>query len=185
MSVVRTELCAALLVVLTVPLLAQSDPNVPASPAQPTSQQPEAAPNSPRALGESAPPPGSTLQRRAGQVPCWKEAGISAAKVNERWQIEDNAKVKIAEVCSDSSLTAEKKRDKIRQINEETEQEVAKIIPAKELEAFKACQAQRDREKANRPGRTAVKPLGPCGGVIPAESEAHGHSHEHQMNSNQ
>ena len=88
-----------------------------------------------------------------------REAGIPPAKVNERWKIEDNAKGKISEVCSDVSLTPEKKREKIRQINEQTEQEIAKLITAKQLAAFKACQAKRDQEK----GR-AIEPSNPRAG---------------------
>jgi len=99
--------------------------------------------------------------------------------VNQRWQIEDNAKAKIAAVCSDDALTSEKKRDKLRRIDEQTEQEIAKIIPAKQLEAFKACQAGRDRER-KRAGSAPQKELGPCGGIIPAQPGTPPHSHEHQ-----
>lgn len=100
--------------------------------------------------------------------------------MNQRWQIEDNAKGKISAVCSDHSLTPEKKSNKIRQIDQETEREIAKIIPGKQLEAFKACQTERDRENANRPGRTPPKELGPCGGIIPKQPTASPHSHENQ-----
>ena len=111
-----------------------------------------------------------------------REAGIPPAKVNERWKIEDNAKGKISEVCSDVSLTPEKKRDRIRQIDQETEQEIAKIIPAKQLETFKACEAERDREQAKHPPKTAQKELGPCGGVIPEHPASPQHSHEQPHN---
>ena len=104
-------------------------------------------------------------------------AGIAPALVNQRWHIEDNAKGKISAVCTDPALTAEKKREKIQEINAETEQEIAKIIPAKQLEAFKACQAERDRENAKRPGAKGQKELGPCGGVIPPQPEAPSHQH--------
>jgi hypothetical protein len=96
--------------------------------------------------------------------------------VNQRWHIEDNAKGKINAVCTDPALTAEKRREKIREINGQTDQEIAKIIPAKQLEAFNTCQAERDQEKAKRQAK-GQKELGPCGGVIPAQPEAPSHQH--------
>src|SRR5207248_2612895 len=76
------------------------------------------------------------------------------------------------------ALTAEKKREKIQEINAETEQEIAKIIPAKQLEAFKACQAERDQENAKRQGAKGQKELGPCGGVIPPQPGAPAHQNQ-------
>jgi hypothetical protein len=170
MHVLRSVVCAVLLLVLAVPFLAQSAQNAPTAPTEETS---------PQAPAESAQPAATPRVARSGRRgPCWRVAGIAPAAVNQRWQIEDQAKGKINQVCSDDSLTPDQKRDKIRQINEQTEQEIAKIIPATQLEAFKACQAQRDQEIAKRPGRTPQKELGPCGGVIPAQPLAPQHSHQ-------
>ena len=147
----------------------QSSPQTPAaqSPPQPgaASAQPQPVPGGPRR---------ASSQR---QAPCWRLAGIAPALVNQRWHIEDNAKGKISAVCTDPALTAEKRREKIQEINAETEQEIAKIIPAKQLEALKACQAERDQENAKRPGTKGQKELGPCGGVIPPEPEGPSHQH--------
>jgi hypothetical protein len=115
--------------------------------------------------------------RRVHQIPCWRQAGIAAEMVNQRWKIEDQGKIKIAGVCNDHALSAEQLHNKIQQINEETDQEVAKLIPSKQMEALKACQAELDR---NRSKSATGKELGPCGGVIPANSataETHQHSH--------
>lgn len=104
--------------------------------------------------------------------------------VNQRWQIGANAKAQIDAVCSNDSLSPQQKADKLHQIDEQTEREIAKIIPAKQLGEFKACQAQRDREnaKALPEGRTPHRELGPCGGVIPAKPNAAAHSHTQQPN---
>lgn len=106
--------------------------------------------------------------------------GVAPAAVNQRWHIQDNAKGKIAAVCDDASLTAEKKREKIQEINEQTDQEIAKIIPAKQVEAVKECEAEQDQERAKHQGAQRQKELGPCGGVIPAQPEAPKHSHGNQ-----
>lgn len=139
---------------------AQSPPQAPAQTAQPTPLVSRRA-----------------YQRR--QTSCWRVVGIAPAAVNQRWHIEDNAKGRIAAVCDDASLSAEKKREKIQEINEQTEQEIAKIIPAKQLEAVKECEAERDQERAKHQGAKTQKELGPCGGVIPAQPEAK-HSHGDQ-----
>src|SRR5215472_3871084 len=146
----------------------QSSPQAPAvqAPAGPSQEQP--VPLGPRR---------ASAER---QKPCWRLAGIAPELVNQRWHIEDNAKGKINAVCTDPALTAEKKRQKIHEINEQTEQEIAKIIPAKQLEAFKACQAERDQEKAKHQGAKVQKELGPWGGVIPGEPGMPQHPHEHQ-----
>ena len=177
MHAMRSGIYAMLLLVTGAQLLAQSSPNTPTEPSQ-TSPSESAPPSS---LQLPPLPEGTrAVGRRGHDRRCWREAGIAPAMVNERWKIEDNAKVQINQVCSEASLTPEKKRNKINQINQQTEQEIAKIIPAKQLAAFNACQAKLDQENAKHPGRTPQKQLGPCGGVIPTEPEASGHSHEHQ-----
>ena len=136
--------------------------------------------SSPQAPAAPSQQPVSSGPRRQGsqrQAPCWRLAGIAPALVNQRWHIEDNAKGKINAVCTDPALTAEKKREKIQEINEQTEQEIAKIIPAKQLEAFKTCQGERDQETAERQGAKVQQALGPCGGVIPEQPADPSHQH--------
>src|SRR6516225_1294177 len=103
-----------------------------------SSPQAPAVQSSPQAAESAQPQPVAPVPRRASaqrQTPCWRLAGIAPDLVNQRWHIEDNAKGKINAVCTDAALTAEKKRERIQEINQQTEQEIAKIIPAKQLEA--------------------------------------------------
>jgi hypothetical protein len=102
-------------------------------------------------------------------TPCWKEAGMTPDMVNQRWSIEDQQKVKVAQVCGEPSTTAEQKHDKIEQIHADTDRAIAQLIPTKELTAFNKCQAERDQ---NRPKPVNQKELGPCGGVIPTSVAA-------------
>jgi len=87
--------------------------------------------------------------------------------VNQRWQIEDQQKVRIAEVCTEPSTSAQQKHDKIDQIHADTDRSIAHLIPGKELAAFNKCQA--DLEQRN-PKPAGQKQLGPCGGFIPPDS---------------
>lgn len=177
---------AVLALAFTVSVVAHSLGTTRVSDSWQSSPHATAAQSPPQATSESAKPQAAPSGSRRRQAPCWRLAGISSALVNQRWHIEDNAKGKISAVCTDPTLAAEKKREKIQEINEETEQEIAKLIPAKQLEAFKACQAerdqenaQRDREEAKRQGAAAEKKLGPCGGVVPEQSGASQHPQEH------
>jgi hypothetical protein len=157
---------------------ARIDPSAQSSPQVPAADNPLQTPaESPQPQPIPSPTRRASPQR---QTPCWRLAGIAPEAVNQRWHIEDNAKGKIGAVCTDPALTPEKKHEKIQEINDQTEHEIAKIIPAKQLEAFKACQAQRDEEKAKNQGAKKQKGLGPCGGVIPAQPGAAQHSNEHR-----
>lgn len=178
MGLIRNGLFAATLLLTGALLFAQSAQNNPAAP----SGTPATAPALPASIDQIPGIPAGSRPVVHGPLHdrrCWREAGIAPAKVNQRWKIEDDAKVRINEVCSQASLTPEKKRDRIHQIDNETQQEIAKIIPAQQLSAFNACEAKREQENAKHPGPIAQKQLGPCGGVIPAEPEPGAHSHEH------
>ena len=96
--------------------------------------------------------------------PCWRQAGMTADMVNQRWYIEDQQKLRIAQACSEPSTSAQQKRDKIEQIHADTDRAVAQVIPAKELAAFNKCQVEVDR---SHPKPAGQKEIGPCGGVIP------------------
>jgi len=178
MGVMRSAVFAVMFLFMGTYLLAQSAQNTPSEPSANSS----AEPTLPTSLDQiPGIPPGSHPVVRVGQHDrrCWREAGIAPAKINERWKLEDGARVKINEVCSEASLTPQKKLEKIHQINEQTQQEIANVIPAQQLTAFNACEAKRQEENAKHPGPVAQKQLGPCGGVLPAEPESGGHSHEH------
>ena len=130
--------------------------------------------------------PDSTPQARAAArharaqrygTPCWRQAGMTADMVNQRWNIEDQQKVKIAQVCAEPSTSAEQKHDKIEQIHADTDRAIGQLIPAKELAAFNKCQAERDQ---NSPKPVNQKELGPCGGVIPTSVAADATAPEHR-----
>jgi hypothetical protein len=124
---------------------------------------------------ESQPASEHGARRRVPSIPCWRQAGMTSQVVNERWKIEDRGKSRIAAVCADASLSPQQRHDKILQINVETDQEVAKLIPVKQLEAFNSCQAELDKNRRKIAGQ---KELGPCGGVIPPSTTDLSHIHK-------
>ena len=120
--------------------------------------------------------PGVARRRNHG-VPCWRQAGLTAAMVNQRWKLEDEQKSKIAAVCTEPSTSVQQKHDKIEQIQVETDQEIARLIPTKERKTFDQCQAELAKSKPHPSGE---KELGPCGGIIRQDEVSNGaedHSH--------
>lgn len=159
----RNSSMPLLLLSLALPGLAQS-----AAPAQHSSP------------GAGAAAQRARIQRRR-TPPCWKQAGMTADMVNQRWELEDQQKLKIAQVCADPSTSAQQKHDRIDQIHADTDHALAKLIPASELAVFNKCQADLGQD---RPKPTGQKELGPCGGVIPSGTsmDATGEPEHHHAN---
>jgi hypothetical protein len=148
MRVLRNGVLAVVFLMLVVAAFGQATEAPPAAPTEPASPE---APARPR-------------PRRIAEVPCWKQAGLTADMVNRRWKIEDQSKMKIEAVCNGPATSAQQKHSKIEEIHAETDQEIAKLIPSKELQVFNSCQAALDKKRPK-----PAKVLGPCGGVIPSE----------------
>jgi hypothetical protein len=159
MRVLQTSALALIFLAFAHPVFGQSTD---------TSSQsaPENAPS------DEAPPqgePGARVRHRSYEVPCWRQAGLTADMVNKRWKLEDQAKAQIAGACNETSTSAQQKHDKIEAINADRDRAIAKLIPAKELEAFNACEANWQK---THPKPKGEKVLGPCGGTIPADAES-------------
>ncbi len=108
-------------------------------------------------------PPNSTTTRtgRARPEPCWQVAGISQSAMQQRKSLEENARSQLQSVCNDSSLTPQQKREKIRQIHQQTEQQVEGAITPQQRQALQACRQKRG-EGAHM-ARGGRKGEGPCG----------------------
>lgn len=173
-SRIRTLLSVLTVLVLAVAAFAQSGDN-----ATLTASGDAAQPQQPSV------PPAALEARRARHTTCWKEAGVAPDKINEQWKIRDAGKVRISGVCTDPKLSAAQRQEKIHTINDETDKEIARLIPAKQLSVYRTCEAKREAEAKPRRNQPKEKELGPCGGTIPASSKDAAHSHEHTMMSNQ
>ena len=140
--------------------------------------QPAAQSAEPATDRDAGPDDGAArVRRRAHPTPCWRQAGLTPGMVNQRWKLEDQQKSKIAAVCTEPSTSAQQKHEKIEQIQVETDQAIARLIPVKERKTFDQCQAEVERSKPHPAGG---KELGPCGGIIPEDDMSNGaeeHSH--------
>jgi len=101
---------------------------------------------------------------RPHQEPCWQEAGISKAAMDQRKQIQQNARSQVEAVCADSSLTLQQKQQRIREIHQQAHQESEALITPEQQQAMKACQQSR-ASAAPHPSvpHPAHPATGPCG----------------------
>jgi hypothetical protein len=122
-------------------------------------------PNSPAAGagGSSSAGGGVTPAGRYRQPPCWQQAGISKDVLQQRHNLEQAARSQIASVCADTSLSPQQKREKIREIHQQTQQQVQALMTPQQQEALKSCQAARNGEHGGAPHPHAGGGMGPCG----------------------
>jgi hypothetical protein len=79
------------------------------------------------------------------QEPCWQEAGISKAAMEQRRSIEQNTRAEIEAVCANSSLTPQQRREQMRDIRERSRQQIDALISPQQREALRACQQSRNK----------------------------------------
>lgn len=104
---------------------------------------------------------------RPHQPNCWDQAGVSKATLQQRKQIQENARAQVQSVCADSALNEQQKKEKIHEIRQQAHQEAEALITPEQQEAFKSCQQSR-AAAAPHPGGHGGMPhpgsgAGPCG----------------------
>ena len=112
----------------------------------------------------------------AHEKPCWEVASISKSAIAERSRIEQETRSQVQSVCNDSSLN-EQKREKIREIRQQSHQQIDALISPQQQEALKACQKERAAARGGSAGHGAGeihRGGGPCGEMTapkPSEPE--------------
>jgi Spy/CpxP family protein refolding chaperone len=117
----------------------------------------------------SAPPAGTgqtrPTQRRGRRQPCWQQVGISQSAAQERRQIEENTRSQMESVCSDSSLSAQQKEQKIHQLREESRRQAEALINPQQEQELRSCRQQRGEGRGGHGGHGGGMHSGggPCG----------------------
>jgi hypothetical protein len=78
------------------------------------------------------------------QPPCWQEAGISKAAMDQRAAIQRRTRSEVEAVCAETSLTPQQRQQKIRQIHEQAKQEMDALVSPQQMESLKSCQMSRN-----------------------------------------
>ena len=100
------------------------------------------------------------------QPPCWEVAGISKSAMEQRQAIQQRTHSEVEAVCADPSLTQQQRQQKIRQIHEQSKQELDALVSPQQMESLKSC--QQERNHGGHPGLghpSAGGGHGPCGEV--------------------
>jgi hypothetical protein len=114
--------------------------------------------------GTIATPPRTPRARSVQQQPCWQQAGISQSAMQQRRQIEESTRSQVQSVCSDSSLSVQQKREKIRQLREQAHQQMEGLISPSQQQGLKACQQERAGARGGHGGgHPGGGGAGPCG----------------------
>jgi len=71
--------------------------------------------------------------------PCWEQAGISKSALEQSRSTRESARSQIQSVCSETNLTEQQKREKIRQIRQTAQQRVNAMISPAERQKLEAC----------------------------------------------
>ena len=99
------------------------------------------------AVAQSAPVrvpvPGHPGTAQPHQEPCWQVAGISKGAMEQRNSIMQGVRSQVQAVCADTSLTAQQRNEKIRQIHQQAKQEADALVTPQQMESLKACQQSR------------------------------------------
>ncbi len=109
---------------------------------------------------------GRNLGKGPRQEPCWQEAGISKAAMQQRRSLERSSRSEIQSVCADTSLTPQQRREQIRAIHERTRQQIDALISPQQRETLKSCQQARNAGHPHGGGIHAGgggRGEGPCG----------------------
>lgn len=99
------------------------------------------------------------------QEPCWQVAGISKSAMEQRRVIQQRARSEVEAVCADPSLSPQQRQAKIRQIHEQTKQEVDALVSPQQMQQLRSCQMSRNHGGGHPGGGhpSAGGGHGPCG----------------------
>jgi hypothetical protein len=108
------------------------------------------------------------VARKQAETPCWEIAGISKSAMAERRRIGQETRSQVQSVCNDSSLNEQQKREKIREIRQQSHQQIEALINPQQQEALTTCQKERAAARGESAGHGAGgihHGGGPCGEI--------------------
>ena len=96
--------------------------------------------------------------------PCWRQAGVSKAAIEQRRSLQQTARSEVQSVCANSSLTQQQRHQQIRAIRERTRQQLDSLISPQQREAIRTCEETRHGSHHGEGGMHAGgRGEGPCG----------------------
>jgi Spy/CpxP family protein refolding chaperone len=130
------------------------------------------------AQDQQSAPPGPQAMRRGQEAPCFKQAGVS----DETWQkIREIHKVNhqnVVGICENSSLSAQQKRDQLRQAFRDTQKQVHDLLTPQQQDAVKQCRKERWGNRkgmgGGMGGRRGGRNGDPCARILRQQNQGQG-----------
>jgi len=129
---------------------------------------------------QSPPPPEAgtpQARQRGAEPPCFKQAGVS----DDTWQkirdIHKSAHQQMVGICENTSLSAQQKREQIRDAFQQTEQQVHGLLTPQQQDPIKQCrQERRGNRKGMRGGMRGMRRGGgdPCARILRQQNRGQG-----------
>ena len=124
-----------------------------------------------------APAPGAQAGRRGGEPPCFKQAGVSDETWHKIMDIHKTTHQQVVSICENSSLSAQQKRDQVRQAFQQTEQQVHGLLTPQQQDAVKQCRQERRGDRKGMGGGMRGMHRGggdPCARILRQQNKGQG-----------
>jgi hypothetical protein len=126
-------------------------------------------------VGAQTTPAQHPTRTKVREEPCWQKVGITQEVKEQRDQIARDTHSQVEQVCADSSLNDQQKKQKIHEIRQDAKQKSQGLMSQQQLEELQACQKERAGSHPTSAGMQHGG--GPCAGFTsPTGNHAAGNS---------
>ena len=126
---------------------------------------------------EGAAPPTQAM-RRGQEPPCFKQAGVSDETWQKIMEIHKANHQNMVGICENTSLSAQQKRDQIKQAFRDTQKQVHDLLTPQQQDAVKACRQERRGERQGMGGGMRMHRGGgggdPCARILRQQNKGQG-----------
>ena len=113
----------------------------------------------------ATPPPAMHGATQGGGTSCWQKAGIPPSIDKQRREIEMKTHGQIQEVCNDSSLNAQQKKEKIQNLRNDVRARTKALLTPEQQQAVAGCRDEHQERGQGTGGSMQGGGKGPCGNM--------------------
>lgn len=168
----KTLAGTALLLALSVPASMMAQETTPPNPApasKGTAAQASQSNSQDSSQGSKTVASSSKPAKGFKQQVCWQKLGIPESTIQQHKSIEEKAHSQIQSVCNDSSLSAQQKQQKIRDIRKSAHEQMSALLSPQQAQQLKECQREHGGPHGAAHGSGAAHSNSPCTGIEPEE----------------
>ena len=119
---------------------------------------------------------GPQAMRRGQEAPCFKQAGVSDETWQKIMEIHKANHQNVVGICENSSLSAQQKRDQLRQAFRETQKQVHDLLTPQQQDAVKQCRKEHRKSMGGGMGgmRRGGRGGDPCARILRQQNQGQG-----------